>query len=617
MHIKFTKAGKRTARGLAEYLLGDKNSRGMVRTEIKVLQGNPWRVAQVAGRLDFKDTFTHGIIAWSPEDEPTQDHKQLLLTKFKELAFSGLDESRFAYAFVEHYEKGKGRHIHFMHAKVDLQTGLKYNVAPPSKGKYGFYPAWQYSYDALRDGFNHACSWTRPDDPRRMRDISLENGHFEIDGKRFKKRTEIKSGICEILLRHIEEGKINNRVDVLSALQKAFKITRVGKDFISILIKGQKKPIRLKGYVFSEHFDALHRKKIKQMAPLSRDENKAKALEAFTRLGGEIRKKQEFNLARYGPDREACLPELDENQIQPDKGIFQPVQGHDAPPHNPELIRTMSPMATQKQVLENELKRFKEMDLPGIMSSFGYTHDEGYSRARRGLYFHNPGTGQRFTIARKNGVHVYIEATPNHSGRESGSVIDFVQNRLKEQDPSKANLGHVRKYLRNYKPGQATEYTVRKVQDDSEHFASVHEQLDLCTPLRKTDQSKDWNVVVEDQGKQAVPHEEDLSAYLEKSFLTLHGKKPDRSDIPNLSMMCHPRSGIKTYWCVHGHELDPRAILVLNGLTFDIIEQRGEPEALQELMADYQAWRDGTGPRGVQEESLVASKPGRSGGSCS
>ena len=39
--------------------------------EVKVLRGNPHQVADVADALQFEHKYTSGVIAWAPEDNPS------------------------------------------------------------------------------------------------------------------------------------------------------------------------------------------------------------------------------------------------------------------------------------------------------------------------------------------------------------------------------------------------------------------------------------------------------------------------------------------------------------------------------------------------------------------
>ena len=40
--------------------------------EVKVLRGNPHQVADVADALQFEHKYTSGVIAWAPEDNPSE-----------------------------------------------------------------------------------------------------------------------------------------------------------------------------------------------------------------------------------------------------------------------------------------------------------------------------------------------------------------------------------------------------------------------------------------------------------------------------------------------------------------------------------------------------------------
>jgi hypothetical protein len=407
VHIKFTKAGKRTAKGLAVYLLQEKNSRGAVRHEIKVLQGDPYRVAQTADSLGCKDTFTHGIISWGPEDEPTEQQKGSLLDHFKRLAFGGLDETRFAFAFVEHQEKDKGRHIHFFQAKVDLQSGFKYNPAPPQKGRFGYFPSWQKSYDALRDIFNFDCNWARPDDPRRMRDISLEIGHYATEGKVFTERASVKIKLCEIVREGIRNGTIRTREHVLDKLRKYGTITRVVNNSISISLQGYKKSLRLKGYLFSKDFDVAKRIDIDQAPKLSQEERAARKHAANIKFKEELYKKNNYNIKRYGCNEKISLPNqckmligtaifrekiasLDSNfpKLVPNN---RPVEKDDA-----STIRLFSQMAVYQHVNEQKQAHRQSRQVPPRQHST--THSFWWEMGQNKLKQQKFGTTEKLSI---------------------------------------------------------------------------------------------------------------------------------------------------------------------------------------------------------------------------
>ena len=134
---------------------------GLVRPGVEVLRGNPDHVAALADSLGFEHKYTSLVIAWAPEDRPTDAQIGAVLDEFEKTAWAGLEPDRYAWTAVLHREDGDGVHVHVLTARCDLETGRSLNIAPPG---------WQKTFDALRDAFNHQHGWARPDDPARARE---------------------------------------------------------------------------------------------------------------------------------------------------------------------------------------------------------------------------------------------------------------------------------------------------------------------------------------------------------------------------------------------------------------------------------------------------------------
>ena len=124
------------------------------------LRGNPDMVAAVADTLAFEHRCTSGVIAWAPEDRPTDEQIEAVLDAFEKTAWAGLERDRYAWTAVLHREHGGGAHVHVLAARCDLETGRSLNIAPPG---------WEKTFGPLRDAFNHENGWARPDDPARAR----------------------------------------------------------------------------------------------------------------------------------------------------------------------------------------------------------------------------------------------------------------------------------------------------------------------------------------------------------------------------------------------------------------------------------------------------------------
>ena len=131
MLIKFLAHGTGSARKAAGHLLGERDAAGKPREDVEVLRGDPNQVAAVADKLAFEHKYTSGVIAWAPEDEPTEEQIEAVLDAFEETAWAGLEPDRYAWSAVLHREEGGGAHVHVLAARCDLETGRSVNIAPP------------------------------------------------------------------------------------------------------------------------------------------------------------------------------------------------------------------------------------------------------------------------------------------------------------------------------------------------------------------------------------------------------------------------------------------------------------------------------------------------------
>lgn len=163
------------------------------------------------------------------------------------------DHDRHCWIAVLHREQSGGCHVHVLHARVDLETGLSHNIAPPRHLKV---------FDALRDYYNYSHGWDRPDDPSLARLVQPSHG-WEAQQLRdawangeTTTRATAKAQITDYLLLQVERGLVSNRADMLGALAELGEITRQGKDYIGIKLEGFAQAIRLKGHFYHEQFDS-------------------------------------------------------------------------------------------------------------------------------------------------------------------------------------------------------------------------------------------------------------------------------------------------------------------------------------------------------------------------
>ena len=86
MYVKFIARGTGSARAAVDYLLGERDAAGKPRDGVEVRRDDPDRVAAVADSLDFEHKYTSGVIAWAPEDRPTDAQIEAVLDEFEKTA---------------------------------------------------------------------------------------------------------------------------------------------------------------------------------------------------------------------------------------------------------------------------------------------------------------------------------------------------------------------------------------------------------------------------------------------------------------------------------------------------------------------------------------------------
>ena len=223
MLVKFLAHGTGSAQAAADYLTRELDSQGEVREDVAVLRGDPDAVAAVADTLEFEHKYTSGVIAWAPEDRPSDQDIDRVLDEFEQTAWAGLAQDRYAWAAVQHRAATGGVHVHVLAARCDLETGKSLNIAPPG---------WQQTYDPLVEALNLDQGWSRPDDPARARE--QQPGH-----RAYSEAAELREGIAreddpraavrDYLLQRVEHGTVQDRAGVVAALHEAgFDVPRQG-----------------------------------------------------------------------------------------------------------------------------------------------------------------------------------------------------------------------------------------------------------------------------------------------------------------------------------------------------------------------------------------------------
>ena len=253
MHIKFIRAG-RSGQKAAEYLLRKREAE-----EVIVRRGEPVFFAHLADSLNYKNRYSSAVIAFGPEDQPTEEQIEEVIENFKRTAWAGLRDEDFCILVVEHRRKdGKGTHLHFLIANYHIGRKKHYNPAPPG---------WQKRYDLLRDYLNLKYGWARPDDPKRARKVQP----FPGMGAEKQQVLAWAEALAEMGLKVEEIAEV--------ARASGAEVPRRGTDYVTLKWGNQRVRVR------------TGKKEKKEVEAVTIEEQKMKWQKALEKLAEENRKR--------------------------------------------------------------------------------------------------------------------------------------------------------------------------------------------------------------------------------------------------------------------------------------------------------------------------------------
>ena len=316
MHIKFLAHGTGDPHRAIDYLLSSHDYKGHLRPVVQVLRGDPYQVADVANTLPFVHRYTSCTIAWARGDDPSPTEVDAVLDGFERIAFAGLSPDRHALTVISH-----GGHVHILIARVDLLTGKSFNVAPP-RWKGAFYP--------LRNYWNGAKGWARPQDMRRARFLAMMAPRPKPDvAKKVEEHVALGFALSDIetalnvepdtefliadwLLELIHEGKILTHLDVLAALNLEGTVLDTKKNSLKFLAHGSQWPVQLTGRLFAQDFHAsevLDRAGIQEKLQAGRSEPDPEFAEvAHQKMQAVIEYRTAYNQRHFNSNAKAKQP---------------------------------------------------------------------------------------------------------------------------------------------------------------------------------------------------------------------------------------------------------------------------------------------------------------------
>ena len=300
MHIKFLRGGG-NASVAASYLTAAEDSQGIERAGVTVLRGDPEQVAAVADSLDFAHTYTSGVLAWAPDDQPTAVQIEAVLDEFEQTAWAGLEPDRYAWTAVQHDEPTGAVHVHILAARVDLETGKSLNIAPPG---------WQQHFDPLRDWQNALHGWSRPDDPALQRDVQPGYTAY-VDAAALRQGLAVAEDPRQALTAYLTEGvvagAIQDRAGIVQALEEVgLTVPRQGEHYLTAQDPATGQKWRLKGVLYERDFEGQGLESPdagadRGAAPGDRGADRERVATAERELSSVRAARAAYHRERYGP----------------------------------------------------------------------------------------------------------------------------------------------------------------------------------------------------------------------------------------------------------------------------------------------------------------------------
>lgn len=290
MHIKFLGRGKGKGSAAINYVLGEMDHQGVARAfPPEILRGNPCQTGLLADSLQFLHKYRSAVIAWHPDDKPSDAQIQEVLNEFERVAFAGLEPDQYDFTAVLHRESDSV-HVHIIIPRVELSSGKSFNPSPPG---------WHKDYDPLRDYFNEKYNWVSPDISQNPSVARISQP--SIDALRKNSRMEVKNILEEYLLNQIEEGSVSCREEILACLRDiGFSISRAGKNYITIEDNDNRDKIRLKGVIYEHTWTIERTLKSENQNKTETTKNRESRIAAIRReLENRISERARYNKTRY------------------------------------------------------------------------------------------------------------------------------------------------------------------------------------------------------------------------------------------------------------------------------------------------------------------------------
>ena len=220
VHIKFLDHGKGSAAHASAYVLDQFDHQGNLRAGVHVLRGDATTFNAICNASPHLWKYTSGVVAWSKDDDPTDEQILEVLNDFEKHAFAGLDQSQYHLFAVLHTDDDGSKHIHVLTPRLDIQSGKSLNIAPPGHEKH---------FDALRDYFNTKYEWSRPDDitwtqttqePNHVAKLNAQAKKMASEELKTLRKKQFCKTVDNLVKTLLKTQTVKNRADIVKCIEQ-------------------------------------------------------------------------------------------------------------------------------------------------------------------------------------------------------------------------------------------------------------------------------------------------------------------------------------------------------------------------------------------------------------
>lgn len=274
----------------------------------EILRGDPGLMRQAITAVPFQCRYSSAVLsfeksdidvdAFNAGDRELRHRVTEVIKTFEATAFAGIsEEHRPPTLWTTHTHTGR-LELNFCSPRAILAGDGRIrsiNCHPPVAGSRAL-------WDAYRDVCNSRFGWADPGDPRRARLASLPSWVQKIAAEAKRAGNMDRQHFAEEMVDWAEAafsaGEIQSRDDLLSQLRaKGVEITRVGRDYVT-LVKGEGKPVRVRGRIFSAAFTSPEALKPSENTP-----PRLVLSDCIDRYAAHVKERADFNRERYcGPE---------------------------------------------------------------------------------------------------------------------------------------------------------------------------------------------------------------------------------------------------------------------------------------------------------------------------